>query len=308
MKIIKIRKEFLGLCLILAFLLLIVFAYPKQLGESINSSSNDSADSNNLVNVPNSIDSSNLVNTNDSVDSNNLSNLINSSNITIPVSRSSGGGGGGSSGGSSDSSPPIDFNPSSEYPLHNNITVTFFWVGEPAGKENRYISNTASAWDENWQEHYGGIDSPYNRSEYLPSGFVPKENPFYFALPYNDFDDNGERRENAENIYWYNEKNFSELESMCKNRWIKITKENKTAYAQWEDVGPFNENDVNYVFGEDMPENEINNNAGLDVSPAVRDYLNLQDIDAVDWQFVNFSDVPEGPWRQIITTSQIFWN
>jgi len=97
------------------------------------------------------------------------------------------------------------------------------------------------------------------------------------------------------------------LESVCKNRWIKITKGSKVAYAQWEDVGPFEEDDFNYVFGNSLLKNKINNNAGLDVSPAVRDYLNLQDIDSVNWQFVNFSDVPEGPWKTTITSSQIFW-
>ena len=94
---------------------------------------------------------------------------------------------------------------------------------------------------------------------------------------------------------------------MCKNRWIKITKNGKTAYAQWEDAGPFGEDDKNYVFGNHLPQNNINNNAGLDVSPAVRDYLHLNDIDKIDWQFIDFDDVPVGPWKKIITTSQIDW-
>jgi len=45
----------------------------------------------------------------------------------------------------------------------------------------------------------------------------------------------------------------------------------------------------------------------LDVSPAVRDFLSLSDIDVVNWQFIDFSDVPDGPWTEIITTSQIYW-
>ncbi|MFH1503604.1 MAG: hypothetical protein ABIE36_03020 [Candidatus Diapherotrites archaeon] len=196
----------------------------------------------------------------------------------------------------------------SDYPIHKDISVTFFWVGESANEENEFISNKASAWDDNWQEHFGGIDAPYNRNEYYPVGFIPEENPFYFALPYNDFNENGNRKSNSNKIYWFNEKNYTETESMLKNRWIKITKGNIIAYAQWEDVGPFNENDINYVFGNSEPKNKINNHAGLDISPAVRDYLNLEDIDIVDWQFVDFSDVPEGPWKQIITPSQIFWN
>jgi hypothetical protein len=36
----------------------------------------------------------------------------------------------------------------------------------------------------------------------------------------------------------------------------------------------------------------------LDVSPAVRDYLGLQPTDVTDWKFVDFSEVPHGPWSQ----------
>jgi hypothetical protein len=61
--------------------------------------------------------------------------------------------------------------------------------------------------------------------------------------------------------------------------------------------------DIHYVFGTARPQNPINNNAGLDVSPAVRDYLQLNGIDTVHWQFVPFEEVPEGPWKAIITTS-----
>lgn len=45
----------------------------------------------------------------------------------------------------------------SSHPWHNNIAVTFFWVGEEAEKENVYISNLPSAWDEQWAKHYGGV-------------------------------------------------------------------------------------------------------------------------------------------------------
>ena len=36
---------------------------------------------------------------------------------------------------------------------------------------------------------------------------------------------------------------------------------------------------------------------GLDVSPAVRDYLGLGATSLTDWQFVEVRDVPPGPWR-----------
>jgi len=194
------------------------------------------------------------------------------------------------------------------YPLHKDITVTIFWIGEQGNEENGFIPNTQSAWDDNWMTHYGGVDDPDNRDGYFPAGFTPNENPFYCALPYNDYDDSGNRKSSAFNtVYWADEKEWGTLESMCKNRWIKIIRGKKVAYAQWEDVGPFGEDDAQYVFGLQMPKNKINNNAGIDVSPAVRDYLGLNDIDKVNWQFVDSSSVPDGPWKELITNSQIDW-
>lgn len=139
---------------------------------------------------------------------------------------------------------------SSQYPLHENITSTIFWVGEKASGANDHISNSPSAWDDNWKKHFGGTDSSQKRNGFYPAAFVPKENPFYVALPFNDFGKNGHRKANLQNIIpWANEKNYGDNESMCKNRWVKIIKGSKTVYAQWEDVGPFNENDSGYVFG-----------------------------------------------------------
>ncbi|OFW59648.1 MAG: hypothetical protein A2W01_01090 [Candidatus Solincola sediminis] len=195
----------------------------------------------------------------------------------------------------------------SAYPIHTNVTTTYFWVGEGASADNSYISNSPSAWDELWQQHYGGVDDPNHRNGYYPANFTPKENPFYFALPYNDFNANGKRRANVSNVYWWGFKKWGRLESCCKNQWIRITKGSKTVYAQWEDVGPYGENDVGYVFGTNKPKSKANRNAGLDVSPAVRDYLGLSDIDKVSWQFVDAGSVPAGPWTDIITTSQICW-
>ncbi len=197
--------------------------------------------------------------------------------------------------------PPIFKN---QYPLHQNITATTFWVGEPADKSNKNISNAQSAWDENWQKHYGGVDNPNDRQGYFPAAFTPKENPFYFALPYNDFDSNGNRKKTAGSvIYWAAGSSFTPSQSMLKNKWIEITASGKTAYAQWEDVGPFGENDSAYVFGNATPKSKTNHNAGLDLSPAVEDYLNLTGEDKVDWRFIKAQDVPAGPWKKIITTS-----
>jgi hypothetical protein len=87
--------------------------------------------------------------------------------------------------------------------------------------------------------------------------------------------------------------------SVCKGRWIAIHKGNRTVYAQWEDAGPFRTDHWQYVFGNDRPKPNLNKGAGLDVSPAVRDYLGLQPTDVTDWKFVDFSEVPHGPWSQL---------
>jgi hypothetical protein len=192
--------------------------------------------------------------------------------------------------------------------LHEDITVTVFWIGEEGSEENEFIPNDQSVWDDRWLDHFGGVDDPVKRNGSLPMNFNPLENPFYFALPYNDFDESGIRRsEAAKTIPWSDERTWNESESMCKNRWIEIVKGENAAYAQWEDSGPFGEDDASYVFGRSKPKNDLNDHAGLDVSPAVRDYLNLDDIDTVDWRFLDPGEVPEGPWKEIVTDSQVCW-
>ena len=53
------------------------------------------------------------------------------------------------------------------------------------------------------------------------------------------------------------------------------------------------------MFGDERPKPNLNKGAGLDVSPAVRDYLGLSETDVTDWQFVDFKDVPRGPWSKL---------
>jgi hypothetical protein len=70
------------------------------------------------------------------------------------------------------------------------------------------------------------------------------------------------------------------------------------AYAQWSDCGPFRTDHWQYVFGNERPKPNLNQGAGLDVSPAVRDYLGLGSKDVTDWKFVEFREVPFGPWSR----------
>ena len=193
-------------------------------------------------------------------------------------------------------------------PLHRHVTTTFFYVGEPATAANGFIANVQSAWDSRWEEHYGGVDDPAHRSGFFPAGFVPHENPFYFALPYDDLTDQGTRRPGALRVIpWARHTHVGPGQSLLKNHWIQIRAHGKVAYAQWEDVGPFRQDDAAYVFGGARPANPDGVHAGLDVSSAVHDFLGLGDVSHVSWRFVNDNQVPDGPWKQVVTTSGVFF-
>jgi hypothetical protein len=187
--------------------------------------------------------------------------------------------------------------------------ATVFWVGEAASDENDYIANDESAWDVNWEEHFGGLDDPEDRCGFLPCAFVPLENPFYVALPYSDFYDDGIRKKSASAIPWYEETEINDDESLLKNRWVEVTYRDRNCFAQVEDVGPFVSDDFAYVFGEaSAPKNTFGEAAGIDVSPAMRDCLKMRRRNAeVEWRLVSPGEVPDGPWKEIITTSQVGW-
>lgn len=181
--------------------------------------------------------------------------------------------------------------------------TTLFWVGETADADNAYITNTQSYWDEQWQEHYGGVDSPNCRIGFLPCSFVPNENPFYFALPYAEYDESGNLKETVRQIPWYGK----DTGQVLKNRWIVVRHGGSVCYGQWEDVGPNNEDDFGYVFGSAKPSNTFGEKAGLDVSPALWRCLQMSDNDVTEWAFVDAGVVPEGPWKDTVTTSGTSW-
>jgi hypothetical protein len=61
-------------------------------------------------------------------------------------------------------------------------------------------------------------------------------------------------------------------------------------------VGPFRADHWQYVFGNERPIPNRNHGLGLDVSPAVRDFLGMSGMDVCDWKFVDLPEVPNGPW------------
>ena len=184
------------------------------------------------------------------------------------------------------------------YPWKTGIVTTVFWIGEqPSG--NNPVPNVKSSWDAEWTSHYGGFDTPDTsaRRNYAPVAFVPRQNPFYVALPYNDVTHSQFKPEAPLVIPWYKREFVEAGHSVCKDHWLAIRKGNRTCYAQWEDCGPFRTDHFQYVFGNERPKPNLNRGAGLDVSPAVRDYLGLEPTDVTDWQFVEVRDVAPGPWR-----------
>ena len=186
------------------------------------------------------------------------------------------------------------------FPWKKDIVTTVFWIGENPTANNP-VPNHASSWDADWAKDYGGYDdpNPARRQNYIPVKFTPRQNPFYCALPYNDKSREGHRPEAPKVIPWFKEAYQGPAVSVCKGRWVAIHKGNRTVYAQWEDAGPFRTDHWEYVFGNERPKPNLNRGAGLDVSPAVRDYLGLQNTDVTDWKFVDFSEVPPGPWAKL---------
>jgi hypothetical protein len=195
---------------------------------------------------------------------------------------------------------------SEKYPWKRNIVTTIFWVGESAAQNNP-VHNYSSSWDVGWVNTFGGYDNPDPRArkldprtaDYRPANFVPQLNPFYFALPYNDVSGGRHKPEASKVIPWFREAFRGDGKTVLEDRWICVKNRfGKECYAQWADCGPFRTDHWQYVFGPERPKPNLNKGAGLDVSPSVRDFLGLSGTDVTDWRFVEWREVPPGPWRR----------
>lgn len=187
------------------------------------------------------------------------------------------------------------------YPWKNRIVSTVFWIGEKPTPRNP-TPNTKSAWDMKWVKSYGGYDDPKSsgREGWFPKKFTPGQNPFYIALPYNDLKSGGVGTKTSARhvIPWFDRQFERPGKTIIRGRWIAIRRGSKVCYAQWEDVGPYETDDWQYVFGEARPKTRGNGGAGLDVSPAIRDYLGFSTRAICDWRFVDVEEVPDGPWKK----------
>jgi hypothetical protein len=192
------------------------------------------------------------------------------------------------------------------YPWKTRITCTIFWIGERP-TENNPTPNCKSSWDQQWAINFGGYDDPdpanrianHSTGEFRPKGFIPKLNPFYVALPYNDvINHRAHKPEAVRVIPWFSRMRPEPGDTVCKGRWLQIYRNGRSCFAQWEDCGPWVTDDWEYVFGNKPPKNSQNGQVGLDISPAVRDYLGLKSGQKVHWRFVEAGQVPYGPWKK----------
>lgn len=211
-----------------------------------------------------------------------------------------------------------------DFPWHTDIVATTFWVGEVFDASAEDGSQVISAYDGQWQVHYGGCDGIFveGRCEteprgahngFFPSSMTPLENPFYLDLPFDDIGDDRAFARRGEVVPWADEPPYADRVddrsfSFLKNRWVEIVHGSRVCYGQIQDAGPGEYNDEEYVFGEDddRPRNDRFDGAGMDVSPALNGCLGFTDLngtqDRVDWRFVHEHDVPNGPWSAIVTT------
>lgn len=192
------------------------------------------------------------------------------------------------------------------YPWKTHITATIFWCGEQPTARNP-TPNCKSSWDTEWSTNFGGYDDPcpenrianYATGEFRPKAFVPKLNPFYIALPYNDVVGwKAHKPEASKVIPWFARLNPEPGNTVLKGRWVQIYHNKRSCYAQWEDCGPWVTDDWQYVFGSKPPKATQNGSAGIDLSPSIRDYLGMKSGQKVHWRFVEDSQVPYGPWKK----------
>lgn len=236
---------------------------------------------------------------------------------------------------------------------HTDIVATTFWVGEVFDASSPDGSQVCSTYDAVWAFHWSGVDAGRVPDDaagcagailggcdgvrgpggacgteprvaangFFPSdaGILPRENPFYLDVPFDDLNDPLGFAMRCAVVPWAHEVPVERCAdrsfSYMKDRWVRILGPNgRTCYGQVEDAGPSHGgmyHDAAYVFGptDARPSQQRWNNAGMDVSPALNGCLGFTELegvnDRVSWSFVDANDVPPGPWRLVVTTSGV---
>lgn len=237
--------------------------------------------------------------------------------------------------------------PGRVYPTHTGIVSTTFWVGEIFDPKRPDGSQVCSTYDSQWAYHWSGVktgtagsgtdcegsptggcdgvpgvnkcdtEARHAENQFFPthSNVVPRENPFYLDLPFDDINDPTAFKQRCQVVPWANDSGYAghctdTSFSYLKNRWVKLTGPNgHTCYGQIEDAGPGTYHDVAYVFGTTnaRPANKEYNGAGMDVSPALNSCLGFAEEDGendlVSWSWADAP--PPGPWTRLITSSKV---
>jgi hypothetical protein len=215
-----------------------------------------------------------------------------------------------------------------EHPWHTDIVTTTFWVGEVFDPTAEDGSQVISTYDDDWLGSYGGCDGVVDAdgrcgteprtadNDYFPTAMTPLQNPFYLDLPFDDVNDPVGFLLRGLVVPWAGELPYAvwvgdPRMSLMKNRWVHVRHGDRECFGQIQDAGPGEYHDVAYVFGSDdaRPANQRYNGAGMDVSPAMNGCLGLSELDGendrVDWRFVDADDVPDGPWKKVITDTPV---
>lgn len=231
---------------------------------------------------------------------------------------------------STPAAPPPDSGagiPASPYPWHHDIPSTTFWVGEIFDSGAADGSQEISTYDSDWLGSYGGCDGVIAEGgcrtearsaadDWFPTSMTPRENPFYLDLPYDDVNDETGFAVRDAVIPWADQEPYRSHRgdrgfSYLKNRWVQLVRGDRVCYGQIQDAGPGEYHDAAYVFGADdaRPVNTRYGGAGMDVSPALTGCLGFPELDGIasgiSWRFIEASEVPEGPWTRIVTTSGV---
>jgi len=200
------------------------------------------------------------------------------------------------------------------YPVHPQVTASVFRVGVLVPGLGDDGQSIRSGWDRNWAVHFGGCDgygsvgaacrsdlAGRTAPDWFPIALVPKENPYYVGLPYNDLADPARRPA----IPWARDPGYREhlpdaSFSLIKNRWVQVTGHTGSCYAQVEDTGP-GPSDAAYVLAGARPVHT----PAINLSPALARCVGVTDAapgTRIDWAFVDRP--PAGPWTAVPTMRQ----
>ena len=189
---------------------------------------------------------------------------------------------------------------SSRYPWKTDIVTTVFWIGEHADREQSRSESQEFLGLATGRAITAVTTAPIPHGGTTTSRSISSRGRIRFtvALPYNDVT-HGQFKPEARD--W----SFRGFDRHSCSRGIRFAKIAGSRSA--EAIGSATRNGK--IVGRSAPtisntfsrtnarRPNLNHGAGLDVSPAVRDYLGLRTDVLTDWQFVEVRDVPPGPWR-----------